>query len=120
IMPGTLEDGLVVAERIRAAFEAAGRTVSGRFVGATVSVGVASDVTAANIDALLERADAALYAAKANGRNRVEVEVPMFDLLQTNEPDRVAVELPVAGRAEAAVMPERRSLPQAELERRAA
>jgi diguanylate cyclase (GGDEF)-like protein len=122
IMPGTLEDGLVVAERIRAAFEAAGRTVSGRFVGATVSVGVASDATAANIDALLERADAALYAAKANGRNRVEVEVPMFDLLQTNEPDSVAAELPVPGRAEVLpVTSDRRSQPQAaELERRAA
>jgi hypothetical protein len=101
IMPGTLEDGLVVAERIRAAFEAAGRTVSGRFVGATVSVGVAAHESAANIDALLARADAALYAAKANGRNRVEVETPMFDLLQTTEPDPVAEELAALGDAEA-------------------
>jgi diguanylate cyclase (GGDEF)-like protein len=94
IMPGTLEDGLMVAERVRAAFEAAARTVSGCYVGATVSVGVASHETAANIDALLARADAALYAAKANGRNRVETELPQFDLLQTdaeqtNEPHDV-------------------------------
>jgi diguanylate cyclase (GGDEF)-like protein len=95
IMPGTLEDGLVVAERIRAAFENAGRTVTGRFVGATVSVGVASHDTAANIDALLARADAALYAAKANGRNRVEAETQMFDLLLTDEPDPVVEELPL-------------------------
>jgi diguanylate cyclase (GGDEF)-like protein len=124
IMPGTLEDGLVVAERIRAAFEAAGRTVSGRYVGATVSVGVAAHDTAANIDALLARADAALYAAKANGRNRVEVEMPMFDLLQTDEPDPVVAELPLPGCTDQpSVMSDRRSQerPQAvELERRAA
>jgi diguanylate cyclase (GGDEF)-like protein len=96
IMPGTLEDGRVVAERIRAAFEIAGRTVSGRHVGASVSVGVASHDSAANIDALLARADAALYVAKANGRNRVEVEIPMFDLLRTSEPDPVAQEIALA------------------------
>jgi diguanylate cyclase (GGDEF)-like protein len=92
IMPGTLEDGLLVGERIRAAFEIAGRTVVGRYVGATVSVGVAAHESAANLDALLARADAALYAAKANGRNRVEAEGAMFDLLQTSEPDAPRVE----------------------------
>jgi diguanylate cyclase (GGDEF)-like protein len=117
IMPGTLEDGMVVAERIRAAFEAAGRTVSGRFVGATVSVGVASHETAANIDALLARADAALYAAKANGRNRVEVEMEMVDLLQTSELDPAAEETMVPGLADWASHPR----PHAEeLDRRAA
>src|SRR5262249_16946666 len=95
IMPGTLEDGLVVGERIRAAFENAGRPGGGRHGGRTGSVGVAAHESAANIDALLARADAALYAAKANGRNRVEVEMPMFDLLQTTEPDEVVEELPV-------------------------
>ena len=44
IMPGTLQDGLVVAQRIRAAFEIAARTVSGRYVGATVSIGRELDV----------------------------------------------------------------------------
>lgn len=105
IMPGTLEDGMVVAERIRAAFEAAARTVSGRYIGATVSIGVASHETAANIDALLGRADAALYAAKANGRNRVEAEMPMVDLLQTSEPDQEAAELTVPGLADFASHP---------------
>ena len=115
IMPGTLEDGMVVAERIRAAFEAAGRTVSGRYVGVTVSVGVAAHETAANIDALLARADAALYAAKANGRNRVEAEVPMFDLLQAIEPDAAAGEIALAGH------PDRHARPGASLpDRRAA
>jgi diguanylate cyclase (GGDEF)-like protein len=124
IMPGTLEDGLVVGERIRAAFEAAGRTVSGRYIGATVSVGVASHESAANIDALLARADAALYAAKANGRNRVEAEMQMFDLLQTTEPDSLVEGLPMVDDADAwEVHPDWLSPEQsraAELERRAA
>jgi diguanylate cyclase (GGDEF)-like protein len=102
IMPGTLQDGLVVAQRIRAAFEIAARTVSGRYVGATVSIGVAAHESAANIDALLARADAALYAAKANGRNRVEAEVATFDLLQTSEPDAELDELALPGRPERA------------------
>jgi len=40
-------------------------------VGATISVGVAGlDRTTLDIDTLLERADAALYVAKSDGRNR--------------------------------------------------
>jgi len=79
IMPGTLEDGMVVAERIRAAFESAARTVSGRYVGATVSVGVAAHPAPTNIDAMLARADEALHAAKTAGRNHVEAELPHVD-----------------------------------------
>jgi diguanylate cyclase (GGDEF)-like protein len=100
IMPGTLEDGMLVAERMRAAFETAGRTVMGRYVGATVSVGVAAHESAANIDALLARADAALYAAKANGRNRVEGEGAMFDIFQTSEPDPIVEEVASASRSD--------------------
>lgn len=85
IMPGTLEEGVIVADRVRKQFEEAARTVSGHYIGATVSVGVAAHETAANIDALLERADIALYAAKANGRNRVEAEAPQFDMLLSSE-----------------------------------
>jgi diguanylate cyclase (GGDEF)-like protein len=117
IMPGTLEDGLLVAERMRVAFETAGRTIAGRYVGATVSVGVAAHESAANIDALLARADTALYAAKANGRNRVEAEGAMFDMLQTSEPDPIVEEVASASRPDWPI----RQLPRAEvLNRRAA
>jgi predicted signal transduction protein with EAL and GGDEF domain len=44
-----------------------------------VSVGVAAHPSPTNIDALLARADEALYAAKAAGRNRVEAELPHVD-----------------------------------------
>jgi diguanylate cyclase (GGDEF)-like protein len=72
VIPATLGEALTVAERVRAAFEIAGETVSGRPVGATVSVGAACGHPARGFDALLARADAALYRAKADGRNRTE------------------------------------------------
>jgi len=63
-----------VAEKLRTAIRA-NTPRSGRFGGPlTVSIGVATypeDARAAS--ALMERADAALYAAKAKGRDRVEV-----------------------------------------------
>jgi diguanylate cyclase (GGDEF)-like protein len=80
IFSGTLEEGILVAERVRVAFENAGRKVSGHYIGATVSVGVAAHPSPTNIDALLARADEALYAAKAAGRNRVEAELPHVDM----------------------------------------
>jgi len=79
IFSGSLDEGILVAERVRVAFETAARTVSGRYVGATVSVGVAAHPAPTNVDAMLARADEALYAAKAAGRNRVEAELPHID-----------------------------------------
>src|SRR5262249_17890854 len=79
IFSGSLDEGILVAERVRVAFETAARTVSGRYVGATVSVGVAAHPAPTNIDAMLARADDALYAAKAAGRNRVEAELPHIE-----------------------------------------
>lgn len=65
--------GLEVAERLRLAIAGAAVPLEqGGFVHFTVSVGtaihIATDVT---IDDMLKRADAALYAAKDMGRNRV-------------------------------------------------
>jgi diguanylate cyclase (GGDEF)-like protein len=88
LIPGTLADAKVVAERVRRAFEAAGVTVAGCELDATVSVGAASGQPGTDIVALLAAADAALYRAKANGRNRVEVnqEAEMPVLYATTRP----------------------------------
>ena len=63
----TLDQALVVAERMRA--EVANSTAAQRY---TVSIGAAcSHADDATVDAILSRADAAMYAAKTAGRNRV-------------------------------------------------
>ncbi len=72
LLPGTVADAKIVAERVRNAFQAAGVTIAGCDLNATVSVGAASGQPGTDIVALLAAADAALYRAKANGRNRVE------------------------------------------------
>ncbi len=73
IVPGTAADAAVVAERVRAAYEVAGQVISSHQIGSTVSIGLASAVAPVDFNALLARADAALYRAKAGGRNRVEI-----------------------------------------------
>jgi len=101
IVPGTLDEGVMIAERLRLAFENAAQTVAGRYIGATLSVGVAAHSAATNIDALLARADEALYAAKRAGRNRVEAELPHIDAPQVapesaSAPERGAAPTPTA------------------------
>ena len=72
VLPSGTANATVAAERVRAAFEIAGVEIGGHRMGATVSIGAAcSTMAGCNIDQLLSRADAALYAAKEGGRNRV-------------------------------------------------
>ena len=82
-----------IAERIRAGFEAAGATVDNQAIGATVSIGAATSYAAtANIDALILRADTALYSAKHGGRNRFHAaeEEPGSDLVRAKAAARRA------------------------------
>jgi diguanylate cyclase (GGDEF)-like protein len=68
-----LEEGLAVAERIRSRIEQANWSWQGRPWPLTASFGVAAwPETTRSRDNLLAQADAALYQAKTNGRNRVE------------------------------------------------
>jgi diguanylate cyclase (GGDEF)-like protein len=72
IVAEPMELALLIAERVRAGFEIAGALVAGQPVGATVSIGAATaHELVTNIDALIARADAALYRAKGEGRNRL-------------------------------------------------
>ncbi len=72
ILPEPMEFSARIAERLRAAFEKAGVSVAGHAIGATVSIGAAvSCEPVTDISALIARADAALYRAKHDGRNRL-------------------------------------------------
>jgi diguanylate cyclase (GGDEF)-like protein len=46
----------------------------------TASFGLSSSGAHLTLDAVIQRADAALYRAKANGRNRVEVDLDLVDV----------------------------------------
>jgi diguanylate cyclase (GGDEF)-like protein len=68
------DNAYLVAERIRAAFETAAMTVDDQPIGATISIGVAViQDPSHDLATLLEEADQALYRAKNQGRNRVEL-----------------------------------------------
>jgi len=65
---------VIVAERVRLAFIEAAKVVDGIEIGATVSIGVTFTTNYKDeVDALLARADEALYEAKNSGRNRVMI-----------------------------------------------
>jgi diguanylate cyclase (GGDEF)-like protein len=61
------------AERMRSSIESARFNVEGQILTVTVSIGCAMSGSHDTPESLFERADKALYQAKHNGRNRVEV-----------------------------------------------
>jgi len=72
LLPETeLKTGARLAERLRASVEAVRIESDGTEFQVTSSIGVAELADAEEPDGLLNRADHALYAAKASGRNRV-------------------------------------------------
>jgi diguanylate cyclase (GGDEF)-like protein len=79
LLPCALEEGVLVAERIREAFEASDIVVDEAKVDTTVSIGVAGGPAGTELEVLLASADTVLYQAKRNGRNRVEAaeEMPL-------------------------------------------
>jgi diguanylate cyclase (GGDEF)-like protein len=75
IVQGGWESASKIAERVRSGFESSGAVIAAHNVGATVSTGAATCYDAVtSIDALIARADAALYRAKHEGRNRVYID----------------------------------------------
>jgi diguanylate cyclase (GGDEF)-like protein len=79
LLPCSLEDGVIAAERVREAFADSGIVVEDGPVDTTVSIGVAGGPAGTELEVLLAAADTALYQAKRGGRNRVEAaeELPL-------------------------------------------
>ena len=72
ILPDTaLPEALGVAENLRSAVNCRPLSMDGVVLEASLSIGVAQLEPGESADQLLERADAALYASKAAGRDRV-------------------------------------------------
>jgi diguanylate cyclase (GGDEF)-like protein len=88
LLPDTeLQDALILAERLRTAFEGVSHTVGAVTLRSTVSIGIAvSDDASLDLNALLRDADHALYRAKELGRNRVEISGRPDTALPANRP----------------------------------
>ena len=77
ILPGTgMEAALATAKSIRETLAATPVDAVGGEIRITVSLGLAMAVPGDTPEAVINRADAALYAAKRGGRNRVELAPP--------------------------------------------
>jgi diguanylate cyclase (GGDEF)-like protein len=73
VLPGASQDDAQrLAERARSDVQRECAQIGGRPVGLTLSIGVAANDAGADCVDLVERADAAMYAAKLQGRNRVQ------------------------------------------------
>lgn len=72
VLPATpLADALAVAERMRVSVKGRPLTIDHLRLRASLSIGVAESMPGDTVESLVERADAALYASKQAGRNRV-------------------------------------------------
>jgi diguanylate cyclase (GGDEF)-like protein len=80
LLAGTLAEAAIAAERVRAALAAASVVQNGHHIAVTVSIGVACGAPSEAIDQIIARADAALYHAKSQGRNRVEMADDKIDM----------------------------------------
>jgi len=79
LLPCSLEEGVLAAERVREVFAGSGIVCEEGPVDTTVSIGVAGGPAGTELEVLLAAADTALYQAKRGGRNRVEAaeELPL-------------------------------------------
>ncbi len=66
-----LAEAIEAAERVRLEIASTDLTIRGQSLLLTISGGVAQYAAGEDLDALLDRADAALYQAKKDGRNRI-------------------------------------------------
>ncbi|SDH72197.1 sensor domain-containing diguanylate cyclase [Propionivibrio dicarboxylicus] len=79
--PHGLVETLALAESIRRSIESMVCALGGESICVTVSGGVAEHIRGESVDDLMQRADGLLYAAKADGRNRISADVEMAGLI---------------------------------------
>lgn len=73
----TMDEATQTAERLREAVQSLRFSVQNQQVNVTISIGIAARKGLNAAESLIGAADAALYAAKHAGRNRVQVAVPV-------------------------------------------
>ena len=74
VLPGaSIGAAYVAAERIRSTFAAMAREIGNGRTAATLSAGIAQAHPSSTFDSIIAAADQALYRAKVEGRDRVEV-----------------------------------------------
>jgi diguanylate cyclase (GGDEF)-like protein len=79
LLPDTrLEEAIGVAENLRSAVNCRPLSINGHVLDASLSLGVAELAPGESASELLERADAALYASKSAGRDRVSGGSPVL------------------------------------------
>jgi len=84
VMPGApLDIALGVVERLRARAHSITVPTSGEPVSVSLSAGLATNEGLHSLDALMARADAALYRAKHDGRNIVRIDESSMDSAAT-------------------------------------
>jgi diguanylate cyclase (GGDEF)-like protein len=105
LLPCSLEEGVVAAERVREAFAASGVVCDEGLVDTTVSIGVAGGPAGTELDVLLAAADTVLYKAKRTGRNRVEAAAELPLSLSLERFRRQTVGFVAASRPEQASLP---------------
>lgn len=72
MLPSTnIEEGMKIAEVIRAAVEKTSVNYDGISLNVTVTMGISEYKSGASVDECIKNADAALYDGKSRGRNRV-------------------------------------------------
>lgn len=72
LLPCAPDEAVIVAERVREAFDTCGVAIDDVPLATTVSIGVSGGPPGTELEVLLASADTALYRAKRAGRNRVE------------------------------------------------